>query len=166
MPRPGSSALTDPIRPRIRVAAYVIRLRAVPELLVFDHIGAPDAGTQVPAGGVAPGETPEAAALREVAEETGLLTATVLRRIAVEAKPHPDTGQPRRTTFLHLQAAPDTAPRDAWVHQVSGGGGDHGLAFACRFVPLPLVAPLADGQDAWLGRIDPRWAVTGEGCGQ
>lgn len=37
-------------RPRIRVAAYVIRNRAVPEVLVFDHIGMPEAGTQVPAG--------------------------------------------------------------------------------------------------------------------
>ncbi len=35
-------------RPRIRVAAYVIRNRAVPEVLVFDHIGMPEAGTQVP----------------------------------------------------------------------------------------------------------------------
>jgi hypothetical protein len=38
-------------RPGIRVAAYVIRHRAVPELLVFDHVGVPEAGTQVPAGG-------------------------------------------------------------------------------------------------------------------
>lgn len=37
-------------RPRIRVASYVIRNRAVPEVLVFDHIGMPEAGTQVTAG--------------------------------------------------------------------------------------------------------------------
>ncbi|GAA1687052.1 NUDIX hydrolase [Streptomyces yatensis] len=144
-------------RPRIRVAAYVIRHRAVPELLVFDHIGMPEAGTQVPAGGVKSGEGLEEAVLREVAEETGLLTATVVRQIAVEDKPHPDTGQPRRTGFLHLQAPADTA--NEWEHHVHDDGDDAGLTFACRFLSLPLKQPLADDQDAWLGRIDPRWTT-------
>jgi 8-oxo-dGTP pyrophosphatase MutT (NUDIX family) len=59
--------------PRVRVAAYVIRhSQSEPQLLVFDHIGIPDAGTQIPAGGVRPGETLHDAVLREVAEETGL----------------------------------------------------------------------------------------------
>ena len=144
-------------RPRIRVAAYVIRNRAVPEVLVFDHIGMPEAGTQVPAGGVKSGEELEDAVLREVVEETGLLTATVVRQIAVEGKPHPDTGQPRRTTFFFLQASAET--RDAWNHHVKGDGEDAGLIFACRFLPLPLEQPLADDQDAWLGHIDPRWTT-------
>ncbi|WP_407555551.1 NUDIX domain-containing protein [Streptomyces sp. Pv4-95] len=140
-------------RPRIRVAAYVIRNRAVPELLVFDHVGMPEAGTQVPAGGVESGEELEAAVLREVAEETGLLTAAVVRRIAVEDKPHPDTGHPRRTSFFYVQAPADTL--DAWEHQVQGDGEDVGLTFACRFLSLPLKQPLADDQDAWLGNLLP-----------
>ncbi|MBO2451072.1 NUDIX domain-containing protein [Actinomadura barringtoniae] len=139
-------------RPRRRVAAYVIRERAVPELLVFDHVGIPRAGTQIPAGGVEPGEELERAVLREVAEETGLTTARVVRALTVEDKPHPDTGEPRRTTYFHLQAPADTA--DAWHHAVSGDGGDAGMTFACYFLPLPLQQPLADDQDAWLGRID------------
>ncbi|MGW8478858.1 NUDIX domain-containing protein [Streptomyces sp. NPDC055898] len=81
-------------RPRIRVAAYVVRHCAVPELLVLDHVGMPEAGTQVPAGGVKAGEGMDEAVLREVAEESGLLTARVVRQIAVEDKPHPETGQP------------------------------------------------------------------------
>lgn len=136
-------------RPRIRVAAYVIRHRSAPELLVFDHVGLPEAGTQVPAGGVTSGEAPEEAVLREVAEETGLLGAALFRQIAVEDKPHPDTGQPRRTSFFHLQAPAD-APEE-WTHHVHGDGDDAGLIFACRFVSLPLKQPLADDQDAWLG---------------
>ncbi|MFH8484812.1 NUDIX hydrolase [Streptomyces longisporoflavus] len=148
--------------PRIRVAAYVIRHRAVPEILVFDHVGMPDAGTQIPAGGVGPDEDLEDAVLREVAEETGLLTATVIRPITVEDKPHPETGQPRRTTFFLLRAPADTA--DTWVHQVRGDGADAGLIFACRFVPLPLDRPLADDQDAWLGDVDVRFTTaTGGG---
>ena len=137
--------------PRIRVAAYVIRRRAVAELLVFDHVGVAEVGTQVPAGGVRPGEELSGAVLREVAEETGLLTATVVRRIAVEDRPHPETRQPRRTTFFLLRAPADSL--DAWHHEVRGDGSDAGLTFACRFVPLPLRSPLADEQDAWLGHV-------------
>ncbi len=96
--------------------------------------------------------------VRETAEETGL-TATVVRRLAVEEKPHPDTGLPRRTTFFLLHA-PDEAP-DSWLHEVGGEDGDAGFTFACRFVPLPLDGPLADGQDAWLASADPAWAGPG-----
>ena len=41
-------------------------------ILVFEHPGAPDAGIQVPAGIIEPGEDPARAALREAAEESGL----------------------------------------------------------------------------------------------
>ncbi|MFI6122107.1 NUDIX domain-containing protein [Streptomyces sp. NPDC051064] len=139
-------------RPRIRVAAYVIRRREGAELLVFDHVGMADAGTQVPAGGVEPGEELSHAVLREVAEETGLLTAGVIRPAAVDERPHPLTRQPRRTTFFLLRAPEDTP--DAWVHRVGGDGVDAGLTFACRFEALPLWRPLADGQDAWLGNLE------------
>lgn len=42
------------------------------KLLVFSHPDFPEAGIQVPAGTIEPGETPEVAALREAFEETGL----------------------------------------------------------------------------------------------
>ncbi|MFD7104745.1 NUDIX domain-containing protein [Streptomyces celluloflavus] len=100
---------------------------------------------------------PAEAVLREVAEETGLLTAAMVRKVAVEDKLHSDTGQPRRTSFFFLQASADTS--DAWDHQVNGDGGDAGLTFAGRLLPLPLEQPLADDQDAWLGHIDPRWTT-------
>lgn len=121
----------------------------------------PQAGTQVPAGGVHPDEEPKQAVLREVAEETGLLTASVVRQVSVEDKPHPGTRQPRTTTYFHLQAPASTA--DAWHHLVRGDGDDVGLMFACRFVPLPLEQPLADDQDAWLGHIDPLWTTVALG---
>ncbi|MBB5295536.1 NUDIX domain-containing protein [Deinococcus metallilatus] len=43
-----------------------------PRVLVFEHEDAPEAGMQLPAGGVEPGETPAEAAVRELREESGL----------------------------------------------------------------------------------------------
>ena len=53
-----------------KVTAFVTRERnGARELLLFRH---PKAGIQIPAGTVEDGETPEAAVIREVYEETGL----------------------------------------------------------------------------------------------
>ncbi|RSM72909.1 DNA mismatch repair protein MutT [Amycolatopsis sp. WAC 01375] len=143
--------------PRIRVAAYVIRPRPQPELLIFEHIDLPEAGQQVPAGGVNANEDLPTAVLREVTEETGVTGVTIVRALTTEDKPHPETGQPRRTTYFHLLAPTDTA--DDWIHRVEGIGSDTGMTFACHFHPLPLQHPLADDQDAWLGLIDPGLAT-------
>ncbi|MFU8852912.1 NUDIX hydrolase [Micromonospora sp. SL1-18] len=140
------------IPPRLRVAAYVIRRTgAGPQLLVFDHVDFPEAGTQVPAGGIEPGETPAEAAVREVAEETGLTGVEAVAELGVSERPHPETGQARRTTYVQLHVP--GRPADGWVHQVAGNGEDDGLRFACRFVSLTLAAHLADHQNEFLDRI-------------
>src|SRR5579871_4328772 len=110
---------------RVRVAAYVVRAGASgPELLVFDHGGIPEAGRQVPAGGVTAGESLEDAVRREVAEETGLANVTVRTSLGVTQHPHPDTGAPRVTAFYYATTGD---PRDRWEHEVAGDGGDRGL---------------------------------------
>ncbi|WP_264035865.1 NUDIX domain-containing protein [Mycolicibacterium hodleri] len=74
---------------RQRVAAYVIRQRGRrSELLVFEQAGTPEAGTQIPAGGIVAGETAEGAVVREIAEEAGLIGVTVRARLHTEDKPH------------------------------------------------------------------------------
>ncbi|MCL6675166.1 NUDIX domain-containing protein [Streptomyces panaciradicis] len=140
---------------RIRVAAYVLRRRAgrSVELLVFDHEADLPPGTHVPAGGVAPQEPLEAAVLREVAEECGLTCVRVLRPLAEEHMPHPIRRFPRHTTFFELEVDDGADVPDAWDHHVTGAGRDNGMTFHCRFEPLPLAFPLADGQDAWLDRL-------------
>ncbi|WP_147138221.1 NUDIX hydrolase [Stackebrandtia albiflava] len=140
--------------PRVRVAAYVLRRRPdrPTELLVFDHEADLPPGTHVPAGGVALGETLEQAVIREVREETGLHDARIVRILGDDHTVHPIRGFARHTTYLQLTADPATP--DAWNHQVTGTGRDEGMTFRCRFVPLPLTFHLADGQDAWLHRLD------------
>jgi 8-oxo-dGTP pyrophosphatase MutT (NUDIX family) len=64
-----------------KVAAFILRGEgAERELLLFRH---PTAGIQLPAGTVEPGETVEAAVLREVQEETGLAQVEIVRKLAV-----------------------------------------------------------------------------------
>jgi 8-oxo-dGTP pyrophosphatase MutT (NUDIX family) len=50
-------------------------------LLVFDHMDSPDAGTQVPAGGIKRDEAPEAAVGRELFEESGLRSTRLVRKL-------------------------------------------------------------------------------------
>ncbi len=54
---------------RERVLAYITQ---GDRLLVFRHTRSPEADIQVPGGTVEAGEAPEAAALREAREESGL----------------------------------------------------------------------------------------------
>ncbi|RSN61531.1 hypothetical protein DMH01_15815 [Amycolatopsis sp. WAC 04182] len=56
------------------------------------------------------------------------MTETVaVNSLTTEDKPHPHSGQPRRTTYLHLRA-PATVPDD-WSHHVCGDGYDTLAAF-------------------------------------
>jgi ADP-ribose pyrophosphatase YjhB (NUDIX family) len=119
------------------VACYVVReLGSRRELLVFDHVDVPDSGTQVPAGGMEPGEGVEEASRREVAEETGVTGTVVVRRLGVSEMPHPETGAPQHTTYVLMRYdGPETEP---WDWKVGGDGEDCGMLFRCWFTALPL----------------------------
>jgi 8-oxo-dGTP pyrophosphatase MutT (NUDIX family) len=109
------------------------------ELLVFDHRDHPEAGTQVPAGGVNDGESLPEAVRREMREETG---------IVLDAEPaflgthrHPDgAGTPSESHFFRVEAPIGVA--DAWEHVVAGDGEDAGLVFLCRFDAAPALWPV------------------------
>ena len=140
--------MTD-VRVRVRVAAYVLRAAAIgPELLVFDHVDVPEAGTQVPAGGVRAGEPLEEAVRREVAEETGITDVTVRTSLGVTQRPHPQTGAPQVTVFYYATTGD---PRGRWEHEVTGDGEDGGLRFDCYFLPAGQAAgSLAGRQDEFI----------------
>lgn len=121
---------------RQRVVVYVVR---GPELLVFEHRDHPGAGTQVPAGGVLAGETPGAAAMREVREETGVVLA--IEPTFLGAHDQLDgLGRPAVSHFFRVKA-PCGLPA-AWEHVVDGDGEDRGLVFSCRFDPAPNLWPV------------------------
>lgn len=132
---------------RDRVVAYVTRERqGRKELLVFDELDYPHAGTQVPAGRVDPGESLEETLLRELDEEAGLVDVSILRKIGTF---EPGT-LPHGVHHLNhaYEVAAPSAP-DAWEHIVHGDGDDAGLTFVYRWVPLDPEPEL------WASKKDP-----------
>lgn len=134
LPAPHASDLAMTVRRRVVV--YVEREDG---LLVFEHRDQPEAGTQVPAGGVEEGESVGAAANREVREETGVeLYGTP---VLLGTHEHLDgLGQPALSYFFRAPA-PSGLPQ-AWEHAVSGDGEDAALVFDCLFDPAPKLWPV------------------------
>ncbi|MVN85534.1 NUDIX domain-containing protein [Deinococcus sp. HMF7620] len=129
LPLPEAAALAERRGWRQRVLTYVTR--APHELLVFEHPPMyPDAGIQVPAGGVDPGETPAEAAVREAWEETGLRLSGPVHLASF----HWTRGETSQVWHYFWLAAPLATPDD-WPHVVTAGETDAGMTFHCRFVP-------------------------------
>ncbi|GGN18347.1 NUDIX hydrolase [Halarchaeum nitratireducens] len=123
-----------PRRIEEKAYAYVTRAGGT-ELLVFDP--PTGEGPQVPKGGIERDEDPADAVLRELSEETGLADATLRDRVATDEWPHPTKPKAYRRHFYHVRA--DSAP-DRWTHEVTGGGEDDGLVYACRWVDVGTAA--------------------------
>lgn len=135
----------------LKVLAYITRQQSgQPQLLVFDHHGLPEAGTQIPAGTVEPNEPIETALWREVEEEAGL-TQNQLEFVAKLAEfESAEWGTIRHVFHLKVTAElPET-----WTRQVSGGGEDEGMLFDYYWLPLAPALTLADNQHQWLGMIN------------
>jgi 8-oxo-dGTP diphosphatase len=120
-----------------KVLVYVLRLRADQlELLVHEHRDALDAGIQVPAGTIDPGESPADAAARELFEESGLRLAADSpppRLIRVYRWHNEQTG---RWNLRHVFVVHRDEPRDRWTHTITGGGEDRNIVFCYRWIPL------------------------------
>lgn len=142
---------------RRRVACYVTRTTEHgEELLVFDHHPDSDdpdspSGSQVPAGGMLPFEAIDAAAAREVLEETGVGDVRYVEQVGFVELGLDAPGGPSMTTYVHLQS-PSDGPA-AWERRVGGEGEDAGMTFLCRWEPLPLGFELAGGQGQFLDAV-------------
>lgn len=131
---------------RQRVAIYVVRTSDNGlELLVFDHVDAPEAGTQIPAGGIDSGEELVNATIREVREETGLEDIREIEILGTQDLLHPEVGVPRFTTFLR---ATTNTVQSGWDHRVFGEGDDSGMNFRCYFVPIEVAQDVLHWEQA------------------
>jgi 8-oxo-dGTP pyrophosphatase MutT (NUDIX family) len=86
-------------------------------LLVFRHPDFPEAGIQVPAGTIEPGEQPEAAVMREAFEETGLTALTLVSFLGEQMYAMTDfeRDELHHRHFYHLHCAGN--PSDTWLHE-------------------------------------------------
>ena len=94
-------------------------------LLVFDEPDFPEVDLQVPGGTMEPGESPEAAALREFVEETGLDRPVALLPLATQDYHFTKDGRQicHRRHYFHARLAGEQS--DTWLHfeMTPDGGG-------------------------------------------
>jgi 8-oxo-dGTP pyrophosphatase MutT (NUDIX family) len=107
-------------------------------LLVFEHLDV-DAGTQVPAGGIHDGESAEDAVRRELAEESGIESAVIVRKLG-EAWNRSEPGnvpaglEEQIHHAFHL--ALHETPQERWEWDERSGGEVVEHRLALRWVSL------------------------------
>ncbi len=133
---------------RDKVFAYITRGS---DLLVFQHLGNPDAGVQVPAGTVEEGERLEEAVMREAEEETGLKRLKKVGLLGTQRRDMRDYSieEVHNRHFFHL-VCEEEAP-DRW-HNVERHRSDGGepITFDLYWVRLPDGVPELYGEHGYL----------------
>ena len=122
-------------------------------LLVFTHPRHPEAGLQVPAGTLEAGESPYAGVLRELREETGLITFGLPHYLGTadfDMAPFERAEVHRRYFFSVDVRGP---VQEGWQHEETSGGSAALELFEFKWVSLHDVPPLIAGQGALLGAM-------------
>lgn len=147
----------DAVPPKMRVKKVVCYVVHESRLLVFRHdsIAIEVAGIQVPAGSIEDGEEPEAAAVREVFEETGG-EAEVVRFLGRELY---DITPARREVAdrFFFELAP-RRPVDISAHWPAAdtrpaGEGDWASEWTCWWMPIEHAHVLVAGFGAKVGEM-------------
>lgn len=85
-------------------------------LLIFREPDFPEVPPQVPGGTINNGEDPLAAAKREFAEETGILTPTEMTFLELDKHPFDRNGQPYQVNRYYYHAAVSDDLPETWDH--------------------------------------------------
>ena len=142
-----------------RAYAYIVRDGQV---AVFDHPD-PDAGVQVPGGGVETGETSEEAVVREAREESGLDCEVVTRLGVTQRQAWFPDGDIISITrhYFHLRPLGPAEERWTWIERHSSDGSGP-LEFAFRWLPVVEAAETLDfGFGEMLSALGPSGADGG-----
>lgn len=124
-------------------------------LLLLAHPDHPEAGLQVPAGTMEPGEAPEDAALREAREETGLTDLTIvafLGRQSFDLRPF-GRDEVHDRWFFHLSCGAETPER--WrVRETTPATDEPPIRFELFWAPLNETLPsLIAGHDRFIPEL-------------
>ncbi len=136
-----------------RVLCYIVQAG---RLVVFRHVGQrwEESGLQVPAGTIKPTETPEAAALREASEETGLVALRVVQKLGeakYDMRPYRRETHHRHVFHLHVD---ELTPERWFSQEADPDGGSAPVGLECFWIPLAQGHALSAGQGALLGGLE------------
>lgn len=137
-----------------KACAYLTNGRG--ELLVFEGPG--HDGLQVPKGTVEDDETVREAFYREVAEESGLGSLGVSRRVANDVWTRRES--PPKYYVRHFFHAQVHEPRERWTHTVTGEGEEVGADFEFRWVEVPTDQEFALDLDEYVHLLGETHAVS------
>lgn len=120
---------------KTKVLAYIYRdLNEEREILVFDQVEFPEAGTQVIGGTVEEGEDKREALLREIIEESGLVFHIVdVFPLQTSIYFYQDRPEKHHRHYFYIEGS---HLAETWIHEVDSTGADNGLHF--RFYWLTL----------------------------
>jgi len=97
-----------------KVCPVVFRDASMQQILAFEH---PRAGVQLVKGFIEPGESPGAAALRELQEESGIANTGVVQDLGAF-----ESGHHGHVWSLQLCTYPHKLP-ETWTHHCANDGG-------------------------------------------
>jgi 8-oxo-dGTP diphosphatase len=142
------------MRTRLKAFAYITYQD---KLLVFSHPDFPEAGIQVPAGTIKPGEAPEEAAWREAEEETGLKGLRLAHFLGEQVRDMADCGldEIHHRYFYHFECTSE--PPTVWRHNEDdpSDGSPAPIVFELFWANLPDgVPPLTTDHGFMLARLE------------
>ena len=122
-------------------------------LLLFTQSGAPDAGIQVPAGSIEPGENPRDAVMREATEETGLTGIRFIRFLARDTRDMRDCGSDelQHRWFFHLSVEGPT--EETWRYGEHSEDGSLIHPFDFFWADVLTLPQLVAGYDDKIGLL-------------